>query len=142
MTMVQGSDITEQTRAFVTRLFAAYEQGESGIFFEHVADDVHWTITGTNALSGSYRSKQEFLAATYVRLAKVLKEPVRPEVTRIVADATVAVVQWHGHATSITGQPYDNDYCWIIRVERDRIVEVTAYFDGGLVDELFRTSER
>jgi ketosteroid isomerase-like protein len=136
------TDATEVTRALVTRLFAAYEQGDSRPLFDHVADDVRWTIAGTNPLSGDYRSKREFLAATYERLAAVLKEPVRPEVRRIVADADVAVVQWHGRATSVVDRPYDNDYCWIMRLDGDRIVEVTAYFDGGLVDELFRTTAR
>jgi hypothetical protein len=27
-------------------------------------------------------------------------------------------------------------------VDEDRIVEMRAYFDGGLVEELFRTTER
>jgi len=52
------------------------------------------------------------------------------------------VVEWHGHATSIVERPYDNDYCWVIRVAEDRIVEVTAYLDGALVEELLRTTER
>jgi hypothetical protein len=98
-------------------------------------------LRGTNPLSGEYRSKREFLDATYERLAGVLREPVRPRARRIIADGDVAVVQWHGRATSVVGRPYDNDYCWIIRVAGDRIVEVTAFFDGGLVEELFRTTE-
>jgi uncharacterized protein len=54
----------------------------------------------------------------------------------------LAVAEWHGRATSIADGPYDNDYCWVIRVAEDRIVEVRAYFDGALVEELFRTTER
>jgi uncharacterized protein len=137
---VQNSE-TNATRALVERLFAAYEQGDSQPLFDHVADDVHWTVTGKNYLSGEYRSKREFLDATYERLAAVLKEPVRPRVRRIITEGDLAVVEWHGHATSIANRPYDNDYCWVIRVAGDRIVEVTAYLDGALVEELFRTTE-
>jgi uncharacterized protein len=54
----------------------------------------------------------------------------------------LAVAEWHGRATSIADGPYDNDYCWVIRVAEDRIVEVRAYFDSALVEELFRTTER
>jgi uncharacterized protein len=71
-----------------------------------------------------------------------LKEPVRPRVRRIIAVGDLAVAEWHGRATSIADGPYDNDYCWVIRVAEDRIVEVRAYFDGALVEELFRTTER
>ncbi len=133
---------TQATTALVERLFAAYEQGDSQQFFDHVADDVHWTVTGKNPLSGEYRSKREFLEATYERLAAVLKQPIRPRVRRIIAQGDLAVVEWRGHATSIVDRPYDNDYCWVIRVAGDRIVEVTAYLDGALVEELLRTTER
>jgi uncharacterized protein len=138
---MQSSE-THATRSLVERLFASYERDNSQQLFDHVADDVHWTITGTNPLSGEYRSKREFLEATYERLAAVLKEPVQPRVRRIIAEDDLAVVEWHGHATSIADRPYDNDYCRVIRVAEDRIVEVRAYLDGGLVEELFRTSER
>jgi uncharacterized protein len=133
---------TDDTRALVERLFEAYERGDSEQLFDHVADDVHWTITGTNPLSGEYRSKREFLDATYERLATVLREPVRPRVRRIIVDGDLAVVEWRGQASSIADRPYDNDYCWIIRVAEDQIVEVTAYFDGLLVEELFRSTEQ
>jgi ketosteroid isomerase-like protein len=63
-------------------------------------------------------------------------------VLSFIAEGDLAVVEWHGHATSIAERPYDNDYCWVIRVAEDRIVEVTAYLDGTLVEELFRTTER
>lgn len=38
----------------------------------------------------------------------------------------LAVAEWHGRATSIADGPYDNDYCWVIRVAEDRIVGVRA----------------
>jgi ketosteroid isomerase-like protein len=138
---MQSSE-TNATKALVERLFAAYERGDSQPFFDHVADDVHWTVTGTHTLSGEYRSKREFLEATYERLADVLKQPIQPRVRQIIAEGDLAVVEWRGKATSIVDRPYDNDYCWVIRVAGDRIVEVTAYLDGALVEELFRTTER
>lgn len=138
---MQSSE-THATRALVERLFAAYERGDSQQFFDHVTDDVHWTVTGAHPLSGEYRSKREFLEATYERLAAVLKQPVQPRVRRIIVEGDLAVVEWHGHATSIVERPYDNDYCWVIRVDGDRIVEVRAYLDGAPVEELFRTTER
>ena len=132
---------TRATKALVERLFTAYEQGDSQQFFDHVTDDVHWTVTGDNPLSGEYFSKSEFFEATFERLEAVLKEPVRPSVRRITAEGDVAVVEWHGRATSIVDRPYDNDYCWVIRVDGGRIVEVTAYLDGALVEDLLRTTE-
>jgi uncharacterized protein len=135
-------DQSDATKSLIEGLFAAYERGDSKPLFDHVSDDVDWTIAGTNPLSGEYHSKREFLAATYTRLAAVLKEPVRPVLRRIVAQGDVAVVEWRGHSISIADEPYDNDYCWVIHVAGDQIVEVRAYFDGGLVAKLFRATEK
>jgi ketosteroid isomerase-like protein len=61
---------------------------------------------------------------------------------RIIAEGYLAVVEWRGQATSIVDRPYNHDYCWVIRVARDRIVEATACLDGALVEERFRITER
>ena len=133
------TDATETTRALIADLFARYEEGDSGPFFEHVADDVRWTVMGRHPLAGAYTSKQEFLDATYERLARVLAEPVRPTVTRIIAAGEWAVVQWRGTAPTREGEPYDNVFCWVIRVVDGRITEVTAYLDSVAVVELFES---
>ena len=58
-----------------------------------------------------------------------------------ITEDDLVVVEWRGHATSIVARPYANDQCWVIRVAEDRIVEVRELFNGGLVEELFRTTE-
>jgi ketosteroid isomerase-like protein len=128
---------TERTRALVTELFAAYERGDSEPLFERVADDVRWTVMGTHPLAGEYRSKAEFRAATYGRLHHVLDGPITCTVTRILADGEMAVVEWRGRATSVDGRPFNNVYCWVLRVVEGRIIEVTAYVDSALVADLF-----
>ena len=52
------------------------------------------------------------------------------------------MVEWRGHATSIVDRPYDNDYFWVICVAADQTVEMRAYLDVALVEELFRTTQR
>ena len=138
---MQSSEI-QATRALVEHLFAAYERGDSQQSSDHVAEDVHWTVTGKNPLSGKSRSKREFLQTTYERLATILKQPIRPHVRRIIAEGYLAVVEWRSQATTIVDRPYNHDYCWVTRVARDRIVEATACLDGALVEELFCTTER
>jgi ketosteroid isomerase-like protein len=51
-------------------------------------------------------------------------------------------VERRGHSTSIVDRPYDNDYCWIIRVVEEWIVEARAYFGAALVEDFFRRTER
>jgi ketosteroid isomerase-like protein len=132
---------TEHTRTLITHLFEEYEKGELRQIMRVVADDVHWTLAGTSQLSGVYRSKAEFSDAIRDRMNPKLREPIRPNVRRIIVDDDTAVVEFHGHATSIAGRPYDNDYCWVIRVDDDRIVEITAYLDGAMLDDLLQATE-
>jgi ketosteroid isomerase-like protein len=43
------------------------------------------------------------------------------------------VVQARGDAVTKAGAPYDNEYCFIYRVEDGSIREVTEYLDTELV---------
>jgi uncharacterized protein len=49
-------------------LFAHLESSQTQPrFWDRVADDVDWTVEGTHALCGRYRSKADFIAATFTR---------------------------------------------------------------------------
>jgi ketosteroid isomerase-like protein len=50
-------------------IFSKLEQDNGDAFFDHVAEDVDWTVMGTHPLAGRYRSKAEFRAATFERRA-------------------------------------------------------------------------
>jgi hypothetical protein len=56
----------------VRRIFAGLEHGDGAAFFEHVADDVDWTLMATHPLAGHYKSKADFTAVTFAKLGKVL----------------------------------------------------------------------
>src|ERR1700739_969920 len=60
------------TEAYVRELFKGLEQGDGASFFEHVNDKVDWIVEGTHPLAGHYKSKSDFLAGTFAKLAKVL----------------------------------------------------------------------
>ena len=77
----------------VLALFAHLEHGDGTKFFEHVADDVDWTVEGSHPLAGRYRSKQEFLAGTFDKLAKVLPEGAQLSTENILIDGDWAIVE-------------------------------------------------
>ena len=122
----------------VAALFAHLEQGDGVGFFEHVADDVDWTVEGTHPLAGRYRSKQAFLAATFEKLAKVLPQGAQLATQNVMIDGAWAIVELRSMATAKNGMRFDNRYCWVCRFANGRIVEVRAYLDSALVAELFR----
>ena len=54
---------------FVGKIFAGLEHGDGAAFFSHVADDVDWIVMGTHPLAGHYKSKADFTAGTFAKLA-------------------------------------------------------------------------
>jgi ketosteroid isomerase-like protein len=127
--------------SYVRSLFANLEHGKSDAFFEHVADDVNWTVMGTHPLAGNYHTKADFLAHTFARLDKILKEGVVLRITNILVDGDSAAVEMESLSTALNGKPFDNRYCWIVHFSDGTIVEVRAYLDSALVQRLIDENE-
>jgi ketosteroid isomerase-like protein len=49
----------------VHEIFKGLETGDGAAFFDHVADNVDWTVEGTHPLAGHYHSKADFQAHTF-----------------------------------------------------------------------------
>ena len=127
--------------SYVKNLFANLEHGNSDAFFEHVADDVDWTVMGTHPLAGNYHTKSSFLAHTFARLNKILKKGVILRVSNILVDGDCAAVEMESLSTALNGKPFDNKYCWMVRFSEGTIVEVRAYLDSALVQRLIEENE-
>jgi ketosteroid isomerase-like protein len=127
---------------YVRSLFANLENGRPEAFFNHVAQDVKWTVMGTHPLAGTYHTKENFLAHTFARLDKLLKEGVVLRVSNLLVDGDTAAVELESLSTALNGKPFDNRYCWIARFLNGTIVEVRAYLDSALVKQLIDENER
>jgi len=125
----------------VRRLFAHLERGEADAFFEDVADDVHWTVMGTHPLAGTYHDKQRFREATFGRLNRVLRDGVRLHLANLIVAGNTAVAELEALSTALDGKPFNNTYCWVMRFEGERIVEVRAYLDSALVQRVLDDNE-
>jgi ketosteroid isomerase-like protein len=137
----QGEQMTVQA-SYVRTLFANLENGRTDAFFDHVAEDVNWTVMGTHPLAGTYHTKADFLAHTFARLNKLLKEGVVLRVTNLLVDGDTAAVEMESLSTALNGKPFDNRYCWVTRFSNGTIVEVRAYLDSALVKQLIDENER
>ncbi len=124
-----------------TKLFNYLEADDNQKFFEHVAENVLWTVMGTHPLAGIYKSKNEFVLNTFQRLNKLLKEGVILKVNNIIVHDDTAVVEMENISTALNNKPFNNTYCWICRFEDDMIVEVRAYVDSALVQRIIDENE-
>ena len=122
----------------VRSIFVGLEQGDGDAFFEHVADNVDWTVMGTHPLAGHYSSKNAFEQDTFSKLGKVLPKGAQLRVTNVIVAGDTAVVELVSDAIARNGMRFDNHYCWITRFDGETIVEVRAYLDSAMVAELFR----
>jgi ketosteroid isomerase-like protein len=125
------------TEGDVRKIFQGLEQGDGASFFEHVDDKVDWIVEGTHPLAGHYKSKSDFVAGTFAKLAKVLPNGAQLVVEHLIVKDDQAVVELHSLATAKNGLKFDNRYCWVCRFVNRTIVEVRAYLDSALVARLF-----
>jgi uncharacterized protein len=125
------------TEDYVQRIFKGLEQGDGASFFEHVDDKVDWIVEGTHPLAGRYKSKSEFLAGTFAKLAKVLPHGAQLVVEHLLVTDDQAVVELHSLATAKNGFRFDNRYCWVVHFQGDTIDRVRAYLDSAMVARLF-----
>ncbi|MBP2302664.1 nuclear transport factor 2 family protein [Azospirillum picis] len=119
----------EQNRAFVQAAFDRWAQGQGDVF-ALVADDVTWQIMGADPdVAKTHHSREALMAAAARPLAARLRTPLKPSVRKIWADGDDVLVHWDGSAELVNGTPYRNSYLWILTLQDQRIVAVTAFLD-------------
>jgi ketosteroid isomerase-like protein len=130
---------TEQNRAIITRAFEAWLAGDSGPFFGLVAESIRWTVIGSTPVSGCFTTRAVFFADAFSQLMDRLDGGIRlKRVQNILADGDHVVVQFESASRAKSGMPYEQSYCWVLRLAGGEIVEATAYLDTELVAALFK----
>lgn len=129
-------------KRYVLELFNTLANGDQGSFFDRVADDVDWTITGRHPIAGRYRRKEDFLAAIK-RIDNALDKRILFKVECIHIDGTNAVVEMESVAVAKNGETFNNAYCWITTFDSNGIIiKVKAYVDSASVAKLLAENEK
>jgi ketosteroid isomerase-like protein len=128
---------TEANKQTVLKFFEAGNRGDMDTCFSLVADDITWTNMGTTSLSGTYTGKPELMEKLLGPLFGQLKQGIHMDVVRLVAEGDHVVAQTQGSAETLDGKPYNNSYCWIIRIRDGQFAELTEFLDTELVTAVF-----
>ena len=128
---------TEANKQTVLKFFESGNRGDMEACFGLVADDISWTNMGTTSLSGTYSGKAELMEKLLGPLFGQLKQGIHMDVVRLVAEGDYVVAQTTGSAETLDGQPYNNSYCWIIRIRDGQFAELTEFLDTELVTSVF-----
>jgi ketosteroid isomerase-like protein len=125
---------TPTNKQAIEEIFAELAKGNGKPFVDAMADDFTWSLTGTTKWSKAYRGKQavrrELLAPLFAQFA----DRYTNTANRILADGDFVVVECQGQTTTKSGKPYNNAYCYIIRMEGGKMKELTEYLDTALVE--------
>lgn len=114
-------------------IFAGLARGDSRPFVNSLADDFCWTLTGTTAWSRTYRGKQSVMTDLMRPLFAQFADQYTNSAHRFIAEGDWVVVECRGKVTTKAGKPYNNQYCWVCRVEGRQLKEVIEYMDTELV---------
>ena len=119
-------------KLLMQKVFEGLAAGNSKPFVESLADDVRWTITGTSEWAGTFDGKKavlkEFLGPIFDQFATKYTNTAR----RMTAEGDIVVVECRGDVTTKDGKPYNNEYCWVCRIEGGKVKELTEYMDTAL----------
>jgi uncharacterized protein len=122
-----------ENKHLVQNIYSELSRGNSRPFVESLAEEVCWTITGTTKWSKTYRGKQAVLTQLLAPLRAQFADQYTAVADRFVAEDDLVVVEVRGRVTTKTGLPYNNTYCYVIRLSGDKLHELTEYMDTELV---------
>ena len=99
-----------------------------------------WRIEGHSAASQEYGSRQQFIDEVLTPFGArfTTSEPFRPVTIRSVfADGNTVIVVWDGRGIATDGQPYENSYVWIMKLNDGQVIDGTAFYDSISFNDLW-----
>lgn len=112
----------------VAKAFKQWQLGEKS-FFDLLADDVEWTVSGRSPVSGIYHGKEDFFKRSLNPITAQFKTPLKPELISLTGDGEYIWLSFHGKATTIDGDNYENTYLWKMQLNNGKIIQGIAFLD-------------
>lgn len=130
-------------KTLIARAFDRLAEGDPTLFIEAMDDELVWIVTGESAWSGRFEGKEAVERDLAAPLFALFEGPYKNHPERIIADEEGnVVVLAKGEALTKTGNRYDNDYCFVMRMRGGKIVEVREYMDSALAERALGTPDR
>jgi ketosteroid isomerase-like protein len=129
-------------KQMLQEVFDELAAGNGQPFMDALADDVRWTAIGTSPWSRTYEGKETIVAELMRPLFSQFADQYRARATRIVAEDDIVVVEARGQVMTKSGQPYNQTYCYVMRLADGRVRELTEYMDTDLVNQVLQDPGR
>jgi uncharacterized protein len=127
-------------KKLIERIFAAAGNPDPAVrdralFTASLADDVIWTVMGQYSWSRTFRGKGAILNDLLGQVRSQLTDRGRTVAHRFIAEGDHVVVEAKGDNLTKSGMRYDNDYCFVYRLEDGKIKEIREYCDSVLTEK-------
>ena len=121
-----------ETRQFIESVFEDISTHGFGYrFLDNLSNGVIWTVNGTFPMRGRYEGKSVYTEQVLGTIRERLEGFGQPIVDRILVDGDWAAVNFHTvGARANNGLDFSMEYCWLIRVQDQKIVEVVGFYDS------------
>lgn len=124
---------TAENKKIMQEIFSEWSKGNNRPLIEAMADDFSWTVSGTSRWARTYAGKESVLNDLLRPLGELFETQYSNTAHRFIAEEDLVVVECQGNVTTKKGEPYNNKYCFIFRLDDGRLKEVTEYMDTELV---------
>lgn len=132
---------TAANKQTIQRIYAAMETGDRSVFANSVSPNYSWRLAGHSSWSrlfeGQAAVRRDLLKPLFARFA----DTYTAKLTSVIGEGDVVVAEVRGDVTTIDGQRYDNEYCFIFRFEDGLIVEIIEYCDLDFIERVLGSYE-
>ena len=130
----------EANKQLVRDAFEAMGRSDIRPLVDMMTDDFAWIIEGQSRFSRSYEGKEAVKRDLLAPLFEAFATPYRFTIDDIIAEGDRVVVRGRGEVRTKAGKDYNNSYCFVLRIEEGRLVELREYLDTALVERVFGTA--
>ena len=127
------SSITDQNKQITRDFFEALSTGSNKYLDFYTDDSIIWTA-GNNAIGGT-RTKKEVVTFAE-NILSAFPSGITFNITGITAEDERVAVEISGEAIHASGEKYNNQYHFLLRIKDGKILELKEYMDTQLAAKI------
>lgn len=127
---------SDATRRFLANVFTEWSSsGSMDSWLNVVDDDLVWTVAGSKENLGESKhgqnyidGKQNYIDNVLGNYKKWVKQPPVPKLQKLLVDGNWSTAWLRSSAETLDGKMLTMDYCWIIRVDNNKVTEIIGFY--------------
>jgi uncharacterized protein len=127
------SSITDQNKKITKEFFRALSTGSDQYLDFYTDESIIWTAGG-NAIGGT-RTKKEVVSFAQ-NILSAFPTGITFNITGLTAEDERVAVEISGEAIHASGETYNNQYHFLLRIKDGKILELKEYMDTQLAAKI------